>query len=97
MKFGYAGTSGEAPAPPEKRSPALPRPPACLRNSNWAASPQRACFCLLGASEFGSDILMAGFDPPGPQQPRTRRQVLTVRVCFTFGMHRSMQINAAHW
>ena len=47
MKFGYAWTFGETPAP-EKRTPALPRPPACLRNSNWAASPRRACFCLLG-------------------------------------------------
>ena len=65
MKFGYAWTSGEAPAPPEKRTPALPRPPACLQNSNWAASPQRACFCLLGASEFGSDFLNGGFRPIG--------------------------------
>src|SRR5208337_414758 len=47
MKFGYAWTFGEAPAP-EKRTPSLPRPPAGLRNSNWAASPRRACFRLLG-------------------------------------------------
>ena len=47
MKFGYAWTFGEAPAP-EKRTPSLPRPPAGLRNSNWAASPRRACFRVLG-------------------------------------------------
>jgi hypothetical protein len=29
--------------------------PACLR------APQRACFRLLGPSEFGSDILSGGF------------------------------------
>ena len=47
MKFGYAWTFGEAPAP-EKRTPSLPRLPAGLRNSNWAASPRRACFRVLG-------------------------------------------------
>ncbi len=47
MKSGYAWTFGEAPAP-EKRTPSLPRPPAGPRNSNWAASPRRACFRLLG-------------------------------------------------
>ena len=40
MIFGYAWTFGETLAPaPEKRTPALPRPAACLRNSNWPPHP----------------------------------------------------------
>ena len=57
MKFGYAWTfenklRGETPAQPEKQTSVLPRPPACPRNSNWAASPQRARFRLLGVSGY---------------------------------------------
>ncbi len=64
MKFGYAWTFGEAPAP-EKRTPSLPRLPAGLRNSNWAASPRRACFRLLG----GFRIRFGYLERPRPHLP----------------------------
>jgi hypothetical protein len=34
--------------------------PACLRGPDWAGSLQPACFCLLGASEVGSDFSNGG-------------------------------------
>ena len=34
--------------------------PACLRGPDWAAPPQPACSCLLGASEIGSDFSNGG-------------------------------------
>ena len=66
MKFGYAWTFGEAPAP-EKRTPSLPRPPAGLRNSNWAASPRRACFRVLGGFRIRFGYLER---PQAPSRPR---------------------------
>jgi hypothetical protein len=49
-------------------------PPACLRNSNWAASPQLACFRLLGSFKIWSRISSATFDtllPSGGKLPLT--------------------------
>ena len=66
MKFGYAWTFGEARAP-EKRTPSLPRPPAGPRNSNWAASPRRACFRLLGGFRIRFGYLER---PQAPSRPR---------------------------
>ncbi len=63
MKFGYAWTFGEE---PEKRTPSLPRPPAGLRNSNWAASPRRACFRLLGGFRIRFGYLER---PQAPSRP----------------------------
>ena len=66
MKFSYTWTfvnklPGGTPAPPpEKRTPALPRLPACRALSRQIG---RACFCLLGASELASDIFNGGFRP----------------------------------
>jgi hypothetical protein len=37
--------------------------PPCLRAPDWAVSPHWACFCLLGASEIGSDITGGGIRP----------------------------------
>jgi hypothetical protein len=37
----------------------------CLRAPDWAVSPHRACFCLLGASDIGSDITDGGIRPKG--------------------------------
>ena len=72
MKFGYAWTSGEAPAL-EKRTASLPRPPAGPRNSNWAASPRRACFRLLGASApKQSPSWKRGADSGSPRPTRPR-------------------------
>jgi hypothetical protein len=60
MKFGYAWTfvnkpRGERPAPPEKRTPALPRPPACRLDRGIRIGPPRsgeACAGQLGGARI---------------------------------------------
>ena len=70
MKFGYAWTFGEA---PEIRTPSLPRPPAGLRNSNRAASLQRAYFCVLEGFRIRFRYLERRLDPS--------RQFWTFPIC----------------
>jgi hypothetical protein len=47
--------------------------PPCLRAPDWAVSPHRSCFCLLGASDIGSDISKGGIRPSAGDYVQGRR------------------------